>query len=189
MPAGRTTRTRLLLLTAALALPGPGCASLQEKWFGSSTSDGSRFNIDPNAPRTTPELLDAQEQYRKGDYAAAESAFHKIAENKRNSPPVAEEARFYEAECFYRQDRFPKACDTYHKMLIDFPAGTYREQAVRRTFDIANYWLEDTRTEMAEYREKREGKRWVVVPAACHVEKKKPFLDEEGRAMQALDQV
>src|SRR5437762_4570070 len=42
---------------------------------------------------------------------------------------------------------------------------------------------------MAEYREKREGKRHVVVPAVFHFEKKKPLVDEEGRAMQALEQV
>jgi outer membrane protein assembly factor BamD (BamD/ComL family) len=74
-------------------------------------------------------------------------------------------------------------------MLKDFPAGTYRDQAVRRMFDIANYWLDDTRVEMAEYREKREGKRTFVVPAVFHLEKKKPFLDQEGRALQALEQV
>jgi outer membrane protein assembly factor BamD (BamD/ComL family) len=42
---------------------------------------------------------------------------------------------------------------------------------------------------MAEYREKREGKRYMVMPAMFHTEKKKPFLDEEGRALQALEQV
>jgi outer membrane protein assembly factor BamD (BamD/ComL family) len=42
---------------------------------------------------------------------------------------------------------------------------------------------------MAEYREKREGQRTFIVPAVFHFEKKKPFLDEEGRAMQALEQV
>jgi outer membrane protein assembly factor BamD (BamD/ComL family) len=56
-------------------------------------------------------------------------------------------------------------------------------------FDIANYWLEDTRAEMAAYREKVEGQRWVVVPAVFHTEKKKPLVDEEGRALQALEQV
>jgi outer membrane protein assembly factor BamD (BamD/ComL family) len=74
-------------------------------------------------------------------------------------------------------------------MLVDFPAGTFRDQAVRRMFDIANYWLDDTRTEMTEYREKKEGKRTFIVPAVFHFEKKKPWVDEEGRAMQALEQV
>jgi outer membrane protein assembly factor BamD (BamD/ComL family) len=56
-------------------------------------------------------------------------------------------------------------------------------------FDIANFWLDDTRTEMTEYREKKEGKRTFVVPAVFHFEKKKPWVDEEGRAMQALEHV
>src|SRR5206468_325616 len=119
---------------------------------------------DPNPGRGSQELAAAHEVYRQGSYATAEKAFHKVAENTKNSPLVAEEARFYEAECLYKQDEHPKACDTYHKMLIDFPAGAYRDRAVHRMFDIANNWLEDTRTEMAEYREKREGKRTFVMP-------------------------
>jgi TolA-binding protein len=139
--------------------------------------------------RGAEELNAAHAVYRGDNFAGAETAFHKVAENTRNSPLIAEEARFYEAECMYRQDKLPKACDTYHKMLVDFPSGAFRDQAVRRMFDIANFWLDDTRTEMAEYREKREGKRYMVMPAMFHTEKKKPFLDEEGRAVQALDQV
>jgi tetratricopeptide (TPR) repeat protein len=146
-----------------------------------------RWQADATAGRGSEELAAAQELYRQENFAAAEKAFHKVAENTRNSPLVAEEARFYEAECLNKQDKLPKACDTYHKMLSDFPTGAFRDQAVRRVFDIANYWLEDTRTEMAEYREKREGQRTFIVPAVFHFEKKKPFLDEEGRAMQALE--
>ena len=36
---------------------------------------------------------------------------------------IAEEARFYEAECLRRQGKYPKSVDVYHKMLTDFPAG------------------------------------------------------------------
>jgi outer membrane protein assembly factor BamD (BamD/ComL family) len=144
---------------------------------------------DPNGGRGSPELAAAHELYRADQFSAAEKAFRKIADNTRNAPSVGEEARFYEAECLSKQDELPKACDTYHKMLIDFPAGTYRDQAVRRMFDIANYWLDDTRTEMAEYREKEEGKRMFVVPAVFHLEKKKPWVDEEGRALQTLERV
>jgi outer membrane protein assembly factor BamD (BamD/ComL family) len=144
---------------------------------------------DPTGGRGSPELAAAHELFRAGDYAGAQAAFHKLAENTHNSPSVGEEARFYEAESMAKQDMLPKACDTYHKMLIDFPAGTFRDQAVRRMFDIANFWLDDTRTEMTEYREKKEGKRTFVMPAVFHLEKKKPWVDEEGRALQALEQV
>jgi outer membrane protein assembly factor BamD (BamD/ComL family) len=184
---------RALVLAAALALSGCETPS----WFrrdppsppaGMVFRDG-KLVPDPTGGRGSPELAAAHEVYRASDYSAAESAFHKIAENTKNSPSVGEEARFYEAECMAKQDKLPKACDTYHKMLVDFPSGTYRDQAVRRMFDIANFWLDDTRTEMTEYREKKEGKRTFVVPAVFHFEKKKPWVDEEGRAMQALEHV
>jgi outer membrane protein assembly factor BamD (BamD/ComL family) len=185
----------LAAAACAVALVG-GCQSLESSLrpvlpdsVGNFVFRDGKFQADATHARGAEELNAAQAIYRGNDIAAAETAFHKVAENTRNSPLIAEEARFYEAECMYRQDKLPKACDTYHKMLVDFPSGAFRDQAVRRMFDIANYWLDDTRTEMAEYREKREGKRYMVVPAMFHTEKKKPFLDEEGRALQALEQV
>jgi TolA-binding protein len=185
----------LAAAACAVALAG-GCQSMESTFrpvlpesVGNFVFREAKPPPDPTHARGAEELNAAQEIYRAENLAAAEKAFHKVAENTRNSPLVAEEARFYEAECLYRQDKLPKACDTYHKMLVDFPSGAFRDQAVRRMFDIANYWLDDTRTEMAEYREKREGKRYFVMPAVFHTEKKKPMLDEEGRALQALEQV
>jgi outer membrane protein assembly factor BamD (BamD/ComL family) len=127
--------------------------------------------------------------YREGNFSEAEKIFHKVAENTKNPPPIAEEARYYEAESLRRQARYPKAADTYAKMLNDFPSGAYREQAVQHMFEIANYWLDDTRKQMEEYKEEREGKRWVVWPEFVHFEKTKPLLDEEGRALEKLEQV
>ena len=161
------------------------------------------------------DLLAAKEVFRRGDYAKAEPMFHTIAENggsgnwwkfdlfgpaepedkdknkpkKERSVVVAEEARFYEAECLYMQQYYPKAADTYRRMLNDFGSGAHREQACQRLFDIANYWLEDTRTEMEQTREKQAGKRWFVPPHFTHIDKTKPFLDEEGRAIEALETV
>ncbi len=194
MRAGRT-RTAAALIGWTLA--ASGCQTFS--WFERSSPpvagqdgyvmrDGKLVQVVGGA-RGSPELTAAHEVYRAGDYGKAKSAFHKIAENKQNGPLVAEEARFYEAECLYKRDELPNACDTYNKLLLDFPASTYRDQAVRRMFDIANYWLDDSRAEMNAYREKREGKRWLVVPAVFHFEKKKPFLDMEGRAVQALENV
>jgi outer membrane protein assembly factor BamD (BamD/ComL family) len=127
--------------------------------------------------------------FRHGDYAKAEDVYHGIAENTKNTAQVGEEARFFEAECLRLQGRYPKACDTYHKMLIDFPAGVHREQAMQHMFDIADGWLNDTREEMTEVREKREGKRWIVWPHFIQFDKTKPLVDEEGRALEALQQV
>lgn len=143
----------------------------------------------PEEGSTAAQMAAAHELYRRGDYYQAERLFKRIADNQKNSPQVAEEARYYQAESLRRQARYPKASDVYTQLLNDFPSGAYREQAAQRKFDIANYWLDDTRTEMEQYKEKRDGKRWFVMPAVFHLEKTKPFLAEEGRALEALEQV
>lgn len=150
--------------------------------------------MEPEAPpakgSAAAELGGGHALYRAGDYSQAEKVFHYLAENKKNPPGIAEEARFYEAECLRRQAKYPKAKDTYNRMLLDFPSGQYREQAVNHMYEIANYWLDDTRVQMAQYREKEEGKRSMIWPGSLvHFEREKPFLDEEGRAIEALEQV
>src|SRR5262249_25966787 len=73
-------------------------------------------------------LAGAHVLYRDGKFSEAEKVFHRLAENTKNSPQIAEEARYYEAECLRRQAHYPKAADTYTRMLTDFPSGAYREQ-------------------------------------------------------------
>jgi outer membrane protein assembly factor BamD (BamD/ComL family) len=139
----------------------------------------------------TPEgdLAGAKELFRQAEYAKAEKIFHSLAEDTHNVAALAEEARYNEAECLRLQGNLPRAADTYARMLKDFQSGAYREQAVQHLFEIANLWLDDTRQEMVETREKREGKRTVVWPHFVHFDKASPFLDKEGRAIEALEQV
>ncbi len=156
----------------------------------SFTLRGDKLEAETRPEQGTPagQLAGAQDLYRQGEYEKAEKIFHKIAENTKNPPPIAEEARYYEAECLRRQSRYPKAADTYNRMLNDFPSGAYREQAVQHMFEIANYWLDDTRKAM---REDKDGKSWEIWPEALvpHLDKTKPLLDEEGRALEKLEQV
>jgi TolA-binding protein len=138
---------------------------------------------------TNPDMLEAMELFRQEKYDQAGKKFHRLAEKTKDDSFLAEKARFYEAESLYQQRKYPKAADTYVRMLNDFGAGTYRNQALQRMFDIANYWLEDTRQEMRQTREVREGKRWIVWPHFVHWEETKPLLDEEGRAVELLEKV
>jgi outer membrane protein assembly factor BamD (BamD/ComL family) len=145
--------------------------------------------VSPAQTKAAADLAGAHELYRQGEYKQAEKIFHRLAGNTKNPALLAEEARFYEAECLRRQERYPKAKDTYNKMLQDFPAGQYREPAIQRMFEIANYWLDDTRLEMDLVRQKEKGERWFVWTEPLHFEKAKPLVDEEGRALEALEQV
>src|SRR5207244_3902007 len=89
----------------------------------------------PAKGKWVADLAGAHELYRFGEYAQAEPLFHRVAENQKNPASVAEEARYYEAECARRQGCYPKAADLYAKMLNTFPAGMYREPAVQHMFE------------------------------------------------------
>lgn len=138
---------------------------------------------------TSPEMMEAEEAFRVENFERAERLFHRIAANQNTSPLLAEKARYFEAESLRRQGYLPKAADTYSKMLQDFPSGVHRQEAVIRMYDIANFWLEDTRKQMEQELEKRQGKRWFVPSNLVHWDRSKPLVDEEGRALELLEKV
>jgi outer membrane protein assembly factor BamD (BamD/ComL family) len=140
-------------------------------------------------PEAQADMAAAEELFAAGKFSEAQDRFERVADNTANPPLLAEKARFHQAECLRERGYWPKSVDVYNKMLTDFPAGVYREQACARMFEIADRWLDDTRDEMELDREKREGKRWMVVTNPFHLDSRKPLFDEEGRALQALEQI
>jgi TolA-binding protein len=153
------------------------------------TSSGQTVPTNPALVKAQADLDEAMQLYRQGEYARARRIFNSLAEDKKNKPELAEEARYYEAECYRKEGSLPSAADTYRRLLLDFPMGLYREQSCRRLFDIACYWLIDTNQQMQAYEEVRQGKRQFVWPDLVHFDKSKPVLDERGRALQLLEQV
>jgi tetratricopeptide (TPR) repeat protein len=134
------------------------------------------------------DLAGGHELFRQEQYGKAAGVFHRVAEKSKNVQ-ISEEARFYEAESYRLQGRYPKAIDCYHKMLIDFASGVHRQEAAQRMYEIANYWLDDTRAAIQRAADPKAGPSWPTIPAVFHFEKSKPLLDEEGRALQALEYV
>ncbi len=204
------------LLTGMLALAA-GCqndgafvsklnpANLNPKeWFSKPTAappapvdnyvmkgGGLEKDQSPESGTAAADLEGAKTLYSKGKYAEAEKIFHRLAYNNKNSAHLCEEALFFEADCLYMQGKYPKAESTYKKLLKEFRLhGRFHDQANRRLFDIANYWLDDTREIMKGYEELKEGKRWFVMPVSfVNFDKEKPLFDIEGRAIEALEEV
>lgn len=149
------------------------------------------------------ELEGAKTLYAQGKYAEAERFFHRISHNTKNPALVAEEALFFEGDCQYLQGHYPKAEGTFKKLVKDFRInGRFHDQATRRLFDIADYWLQDTRKAMKHDEDRRLSKAsWIVTagedtvdaltwfPRLFHFEKEKPFLDVQGHALEALEEV
>jgi outer membrane protein assembly factor BamD (BamD/ComL family) len=136
------------------------------------------------------ELEGARRLLHEKEYAKAELVFHKIVKKKKNPLPVADDALFFEALCQYHQSNYRVAEGTLRKYLKEFRTGAHADEANHKLFEIANYWLDGTRKLMAAYEEKREGKRFWVMPVSYfHWHKDMPLLDAEGHAVAALEDV
>ncbi len=148
------------------------------------------FIDDPRAVASTnPLLITARELFRLTKYDEAELLYHRVSEEKKNTLAEIMEAHYYEAECLRLQGRYPKAANTYVDLLNKFPQNPYREQSIQHMYDIADFWLEDTREEMRERLEVSQGKRAYIWPNWFHWDKSKPVIDESGRACEKLEQV
>ena len=135
------------------------------------------------------ELAQAMELFKAKDLNGAEKIFNKLAKHKKNPLTLMEEARYYEAECQVLRNELSKAEGTYKLLLKEHPHSRFTVKASQRLYDIADYWLNDTRKQMELYEQKRSGKVWFVPPSFVHWSKDKPFLDEEGRALLCLEAV
>ena len=146
----------------------------------------------PGSPVQHEGLAKAEDAYRRDTFDRAEKLFEDIADDQKNRPEVAERARFYQAESLRRQGYYPKAVDTYNKLLIDFPAGLYREQAVGQMYLIATEWLKPIRDEIAEKarpEKERKQRGWTDGIVLANFDRKLPTFDTEGRALQTLEKV
>jgi tetratricopeptide (TPR) repeat protein len=134
------------------------------------------------------DLVAAEEFYTLGDWVRAQKLFDKVANDKANPPLQAERARYYQGECLRMQMLYPDAKAAYNHLVQDFHRGEFREKAVERLYEIANFWLDDTRSQLDAELERSEGKRWFVPNNYLHIsDKRKPLLDEEGNALTTLE--
>ena len=180
------SEVRILLLVAVAALGGcHSVASLKKK--ASETSRGW-LHSSYDDPKADEKYAKAEKQMTEHQFDDARSTLHELAGNNHNPKDLCEKARFQEAECYRFAKKYPDAVDTYHKMMMDHPSGVYRDQACEEIFKIADYWLDDTRTEIAAIRDKK-GTTWMKVKKQFAVDRTKPKTDVEGRALQALDYI
>lgn len=200
---GRGADARRWLFAAAClsCLLGSGCASLpwsKKDAVAGIDGSGDTFvmrgkGIEKNYGALSPELqqdLDAAHRlYLEREYGKAEETFAKILKYKKLPVNVAEEALFHEGECQYQSKNYRRAQGTFSKHLRNYRNGQHAQESIQRLFQIADYWLEDTRAEMKARTE--DGKSWFVLPATWHVNlaQDMPILDAEGHALVALEDV
>ena len=142
----------------------------------------------------------ARRLFEDKQYKEAEVIFGHIADNNKNLLQIQESARYYQAECCFKLGQYPSAGDHYVQLLDTFPSAAHGDTVRKRMYDIANYWLDETRDQMQESRDLQEGKASFPAPQLAwmhlypfsirmHFEDSKPLFDMEGHATRLLEKV
>jgi tetratricopeptide (TPR) repeat protein len=166
---------RLAAMAAALSLAAGAVGRAQD---GPPVKDG------------LPEVIavgvaEARDLFRHGKYEEAAKRFHQFENELKFPAEVSQECFFSEAECYRLLKEYPRAADIYAEMLKRFSETLYREQVLQRLYEIATYWLEDTRAEMKQAKGAGDGPRPVIM----HVpqwDRSKPAFGQERRALALL---
>ncbi len=58
---------------------------------------------------------------------------------------LQEDALFFAGESYFQTEQFPKAVKAYQQLVADFPTSRYIPQCSQRLYDVAYFWLEDSR--------------------------------------------
>jgi outer membrane protein assembly factor BamD (BamD/ComL family) len=183
-----TAGGRLVLVVAALALFAPGCRTWQSFKERTNTIRTALFDSGYDDPKTAEKLAKADDYFAAGQYAKAQDIYRDLADNRNNPTDLAEQARFMQAECRFARGQFPEAADTYHKLLLDFQTGAHRRDACARMYEIADYWLNDFRTELEQRKDEPGILGWR--PSWKNpFDTKRPLLGQEGRTLETLDRV
>jgi outer membrane protein assembly factor BamD (BamD/ComL family) len=159
------------------------------KSFGDRLSAAVRSQITDNYhdSEADAKMQRAEELFAAGDYKEAESIFADLADNTYNAAMTMEKARYMEAESVRMQGKLPRAVDTYHRLLKDFPASVYTEKAAVRMYAIVDVWLKDS---VRDIEERQAGKNWFQRYRFTNpLDPSKPKTDQEGEVLKTLDNI
>ncbi len=150
-----------------------------------------------------PEFDEAKALYDKGDYAAAEKRFKKLAKDYKDSP-IEEDSLFMLGECQFATKRYGYAQDSYGKLLKKYPSPRDLDKVTKRLFAIAQHWLEFPQlvnssevqtvsledpksTPPPEPPHPRSKDPSRLIPIFPNVfDRTRPVFDTDGRALEAL---
>jgi outer membrane protein assembly factor BamD (BamD/ComL family) len=144
----------------------------------------------PLQPNTLKgDFSSARVLFDRGEYAEAEAWFHWLANKaeQEKKTDTHEDCLYWEAESMYKQKRFVRARETFAKLLKAYPTSRWRNEAVRREVEIAEYWSEDLRQKLQAEKTGDSQSWWASVP---HVNfgSDKPLLGTDTQAQKAFEE-
>ncbi|MGE3818475.1 MAG: outer membrane protein assembly factor BamD [Isosphaeraceae bacterium] len=142
-------------------------------------SDGWKPMKGAANPEADAEFQAAQSLFQRGDLAAAETAFSRLA-TKRKGTSWGEKGQFHLAETQFQRRKFVAAHESFEKLMADYPGTEFNDKLVQREFEIANLWL-------AQSDPKAPAE--LKLPWYAPFTGEAPLIDFQGHAIRALDHV
>ena len=144
-------------------------------------------------------------KYRLDDYGKRKRTFKTVflrpseREAHYTDSPLREEALYLLGEVYYKQHKYPKAQDSYLKLVNNYPTTRYLEESTRRLFEIAGIWMDLQVTTSgdvvpASYTDEGKASSPRVAPGKETespsflnlTDAERPTFDTEGRALESL---
>ncbi len=132
----------------------------------------------PN-PEADAEFQAAERLFQQGKLDGAETAFQKLAKNRKGTP-WGERGQFYLAETQYQRGKYVAARDSFEKLVSDYPGTEYLDKLVSRQYAIAERWLKQYDPNIKP----EEKISWTG-----HFSGQEPLIDTFGHALDTLEKV
>lgn len=114
-------------------------------------------------------LREGEDLFAAGNYPLAAARF-KSAARKWPDSTIKEDALFMLGECQFFLDQYPRANDTYSKLLKKYTNSRHLDRIVYRQFNIARYWQELERAKPGRF----------LTPNLT--DRSRPWFDADGNA-------
>lgn len=131
---------------------------------------------DHNERLAQQQFKDAEAAFAEKKYAEAAKLYRKAA-NHWSDSVIEEDALFMLGDCYFFQDKYPDASDTYAELLKKYDNSRHLDKVVLRQFKLAQYWLE-----LQHY-----APRNTLNPNVF--DHSRPIWDTRGNALKAFESV
>jgi TolA-binding protein len=132
--------------------------------------------LGPNEQLARAEYAEGIQLFRSKEYRAAAKHFEAAIKRGPHSL-IEQDAMFMLAECYFFDDRYIKARDSYDALVKEHPNTRYLDTVIDREWNIARYW------------EEHEGYSpdWFMTPNGY--DRTRPWLDTIGHAIKTYDNI
>ena len=132
--------------------------------------------LGPNEQIARQDYAEGDRLFHEKNYSAAATAF-KAAIGRGPHSSIEQDAMFMLAECYFFDDRYVKARDSYDALVKEYTNTRYLDTVIDREWKIARYW-----EQCEQYR-----RDWPLTPNGW--DKTRPWFDTIGHAIKTYENI